>query len=54
MKEPGIVITAGDHAKPLTIMGIPVRIDETLCEPDEVWLENANGDAVRVLPEDEN
>lgn len=34
----------------VTILGIPVRVDATLCEPDEVWVEAPGGTAIRILP----
>jgi len=39
-----------DQKEPLTLLGIPVRIDGTLCAPDEVWIEGPTGDAIRVWP----
>lgn len=35
----------------VTMLGYPVRFDATLCAPEEVWIEGAKGDAVRVWPE---
>lgn len=35
---------------PVTVFGIPVRLDGTVCAPGEVWLEAPNGEAVRVWP----
>lgn len=39
-----------DQKEPLTLLGIPVRLDATLCEPDEIWIEGPRGDAVRIWP----
>lgn len=39
-----------DDDKPLTLLGIPVRLDSTLCDPDEIWLEGPTGEVVRVTP----
>jgi hypothetical protein len=36
-----------------TLLGHPVRLDATLCAPDEVWIEGPTGDAVRVWPDPE-
>jgi hypothetical protein len=38
---------------PVSVFGIPVRVDATLCAPGEIWIEGPSGDAVRVLPEPE-
>jgi hypothetical protein len=33
------------------ILGVPIRIDATLCDPGEVWLESADGlTTTRVWP----
>lgn len=40
-----------DQETPLTLLGIPVRLDATLTAPDEIWIEGPTGDAVRVWPE---
>jgi len=34
----------------LTLFGMPVRLDATLCAPDELWIEGPTGEAVRVWP----
>lgn len=39
-----------DPTDPLRLYGMPVRLDATLCAPDEVWIEGPTGDAVRVWP----
>jgi hypothetical protein len=40
-----------DPTAPPTLLGHPVRMDATLCAPEEVWIEGPQGDAVRVWPE---
>jgi hypothetical protein len=44
---PGVVET------PLTLAGLPVVLDSSLCDPGEVWLTGPDGDAVRVWPPSE-
>ncbi len=33
---------------------IPIRTDATLCDKDEIWMENPDGTAVKVWPPDED
>lgn len=39
--------------EPQTLFGVPVRIDATLCENGELWIEGPTGEAVRVWPDAE-
>ena len=48
--DPRTGVTYPPPAPPLKVVGIPVRLDATLCAPDEVWIEGPTGDAVRVWP----
>lgn len=40
----------GGRREPLMLLNVPVRLDATLCDPGEVWLEGPDGKAVRVWP----
>jgi hypothetical protein len=40
-----------DPDAPVTLLGHPVRLDSTLCAPDELWIEGPGGRAERVWPE---
>ena len=35
---------------PPTVFGVPIRVDATLADPGEIWLEQPDGEAVRVWP----
>lgn len=39
-----------DSGDPITFCDLPVRLDTTLCAPDEIWLESNTGEVLRVWP----
>lgn len=38
------------HVHEIRFGDVPVRVDATLCDRDEIWLEGPTGEAVRVWP----
>ena len=36
----------------MKLFEIPIRLDATLCDEGEIWLEDSRGEVVRVWPSD--
>jgi hypothetical protein len=39
-----------DLSRPVTVLGLPVRLDATLCDENEIFFESKDGTAVKVFP----
>lgn len=39
----------------IKFLDLPIRLDATLCDPGEIWLEQPDGSVIRIYPpEDES